>query len=368
MKKSSLILMFVLLFAAGVAAGVAATKYVERGGFWQKAILVMTDARCKECRTDQIVDALKRMFPTRQKIKVIDYSTSKDLYKAEGISKLPVALLPKDIKEDKGYEQVKRFARNGKDYIILPTGGDFDPTAEICDNNVDDNNNGLIDCNDPTCKSKWMCMEKREKPSIDLFVMSYCPYGLQILKGFMPVWDAFGNKIDAHVRFVDYAMHGEKEVKENLKQYCIQNLNKDSYKKYLYCFLEDGNQKGDCDEKAGVDKKALETCIKDTDTKFGVTASLNNKEKWMGNFPPFAPDAEMAKRFEVKGSPTVIINDVVADDIGRSPNSLKEAICKGFVNPPEECKKEMDKNSPAPGFGLKKSQEGGKGGSGGSCG
>jgi hypothetical protein len=53
-------------------------------------------------------------------------------------------------------------------------------------------------------------MEKREKPDVDVFVMSYCPFGTQIEKGLLPVWDLLGDKINLNIRFVDYAMHGKR--------------------------------------------------------------------------------------------------------------------------------------------------------------
>jgi len=49
--------------------------------------------------------------------------------------------------------------------------------------------------------------------------MSYCPYGTQIEKGILPVINALGNKIKFSLKFVDYAMHGKKEIDENSRQY-----------------------------------------------------------------------------------------------------------------------------------------------------
>ncbi|MFH0840784.1 MAG: hypothetical protein V1865_02275, partial [bacterium] len=62
---------------------------------------------------------------------------------------------------------------------------------------------------------------KSDKPVVELFVMSHCPYGTQIEKGIIPVAETLKDKIDFQIKFVDYAMHGEKELKEQLNQYCI---------------------------------------------------------------------------------------------------------------------------------------------------
>lgn len=37
-------------------------------------------------------------------------------------------------------------------------------------------------------------LEKREKPDVKLFVMTYCPYGLQMQKAILPVWQLLEKK------------------------------------------------------------------------------------------------------------------------------------------------------------------------------
>ena len=50
---------------------------------------------------------------------------------------------------------------------------------------------------------------KKDKVDVELFVMSYCPYGTQVEKGILPVLDLLGDKINFQLKFCDYAMHGE---------------------------------------------------------------------------------------------------------------------------------------------------------------
>ncbi|MFH1053895.1 MAG: hypothetical protein V1740_05765 [Candidatus Woesearchaeota archaeon] len=85
-------------------------------------------------------------------------------------------------------------------------------------------------------------IEKSDKPEIELFVMSHCPYGTQAEKGLIPVLGALKDDIDFKLRFVNYAMHGEKEVLEQTAQYCIQKEQEDKFLAYLKCFLEEGKQ------------------------------------------------------------------------------------------------------------------------------
>ncbi|NJP03992.1 hypothetical protein HC823_01895 [Candidatus Gracilibacteria bacterium] len=65
-------------------------------------------------------------------------------------------------------------------------------------------------------------MEKSDKPVIELFVMSHCPFGTQIEKGIIPVIEKLGDSVDFQLKFVDYAMHGKKELDEQLNQSCIK--------------------------------------------------------------------------------------------------------------------------------------------------
>jgi predicted heme/steroid binding protein len=63
---------------------------------------------------------------------------------------------------------------------------------------------------------------KSDKPIVELFVMSYCPYGTQAEKGIIPVYELLGSKIDSSIKFVHYILHGEKETQENYRQICIR--------------------------------------------------------------------------------------------------------------------------------------------------
>ena len=65
-------------------------------------------------------------------------------------------------------------------------------------------------------------LQKSDKPVVELFVMSHCPYGTQTEKGILPVVNLLEDKIDFSVKFVYYAMHGETELQEQTRQYCIQ--------------------------------------------------------------------------------------------------------------------------------------------------
>ncbi len=201
---------------------------------------------------------------------------------------------------------------------------------------------------------------KSDKPQVELFVMSYCPFGTQMEKGILPVLKLLDGKIDFTLRFVDYAMHGEKEVYENLRQVCIQKEQPEKLIPYLECFLKDGNSEA-CLDEVGIDKDSLEACEDEVDKEFQVTENLNDKSTWQGNFPPFDVDKTLNQEYGVRGSPTLVINGITVRT-NRNPASLLETICSAFTTPPTECNENLSTQVPSPGFGYE-----GEGSNSGTC-
>jgi hypothetical protein len=191
------------------------------------------------------------------------------------------------------------------------------------------------------------------KPYVELFVMSYCPYGTQIEKGILPVVKALGPTIDFDVKFVDYAMHGPKEVEENLRQYCIEKEYKDKYVTYLGAFLAEGNAQNALTA-AGLSASDISSCMQSTDTEFKLTATANDPQKvgWRGNFPPFPIQSADNTKYGVQGSPTLVINGKEVSS-ARDAQSLMGAICGTFSSKPAECNTDLSAlGNPAPGFGF----------------
>lgn len=160
---------------------------------------------------------------------------------------------------------------------------------------------------------------KSDKPSLELFVMTHCPYGTQAEKGFIPFMEsAIKNKVDAKIRFVHYTMHGEEEDKETLRQVCIREEQEDKYLSYLREFLVAGNSQ-DASKKAGIDENKINTCI-----------SNGKAEEY------YAKDSELSQQYGVQGSPTLIVNGVEYSS-GRSADAYLQTACSAFNTAPSEC-------------------------------
>ncbi len=188
---------------------------------------------------------------------------------------------------------------------------------------------------------------KSDRPEAHAFVMSYCPYGLQFLKAYVQVMELLGGKADLEVNFVHYIMHGEKEMKENTRMYCIQKEQKDKFTDYLRCFVGSNGDYEKCITEANIDKNALETCIQNADKEFEITKMFQESGE---RFPPYPVDAGIAQEYGVRGSPTFVIN---GQEVGvtRSAEAIKQAICNAFNSPPEECSQTLSSTPESPGFG-----------------
>lgn len=238
-------------------------------------LTVLSDARCKDCFPDRILGQLKNMFPGLE-AKTVDYGTpeGKALYdslKDKGAKLLPAFLFAPIVAEDPGFQQVQRFVADAGEYKLLQIGAKFDPTAEICDNQKDDDGNAKADCEDDACKGKVVCRETKAK-QLDVFVMSQCPFGVKALNALKEVLDAFKDDgITLNVNFIAdenpdgsfKALHGQPEVDENIRELCaIKNYAKGyKYMDYILCRNAD-IRSTDWQKCAvgGIDAKVIEKC------------------------------------------------------------------------------------------------------------
>ena len=187
-------------------------------------------------------------------------------------------------------------------------------------------------------------------PTANAFIMSYCPYGLQFLKAYVPVIELLGEKANVQVNFVSYIMHGEKEIIENNRMYCIQYEQNDKFADYLRCFVEVGDATG-CIESVGIDTKKLDVCMENLDTEYGISELFADESTWSGGrYPQYPVEANLNAQFSVGGSPTLILEGQQVQ-VNRSPESIKQAICSVFDVVPDECNVVLSSAAEQPSFG-----------------
>jgi hypothetical protein len=227
---------------------------------------------------------------------------------------------------------------------VTKDGKIFFPKAMPTDKNAAATNNGAA-------AKPQASAPKSVKPVVELFVMSYCPFGTQIEKGIIPAVQALGNTIDFKLKFVNYVMHQKKELDENTKQYCIGQIAPTKLLDYVGCFI-DGTDAAQCIAKNGIDAGQVENCSAATDQKYGLSALYNDQSKWQNGFPLFPIyDAENAK-YGVAGSPTLVINGVQVNSDARDSASLLKTICNTFTDKPVACSAKLSSVAPAAGIGT----------------
>ncbi|MFH1308227.1 MAG: hypothetical protein ABIH72_05220 [archaeon] len=229
------------------------------------------------------------------------------------------------------------------EFLKLPSGG-WIRTADY--DNVDNT------AENPSAQNTQTSVPKSDKPVVEMFIMSHCPYGTQAEKGIIPVAELLGNKIDFTVRYVYYAMHpSQGEVEEQLNQYCIREEQNAKFISYLKCFLDKGDG-ASCLTTTGIDKTKMNACVQKADAEFEVSKNLNDKSLWLsGSFPLFNVDKDLNDEYGIGGSPTLVINGVQASPSSRAPSSYLASICNAFNTAPEECSEVVSSEAPSPGFG-----------------
>lgn len=191
---------------------------------------------------------------------------------------------------------------------------------------------------------------KVDRPKAQAFIMSFCPYGLQFLKAYVPVMELLKDSADLEVRFVPYLMHGEKELAGNNYIYCVQKEDKPKLTSYLRCAVENGDYAG-CVASAGIDGAKIDACVAATNVQYNLTAMFNDQSTWAGGrYPPYPVDGDLAGQYGVQGSPTFVLNGNEVS-VARSAEAIKQAVCATFNQVPAACNTTLRSQEEAPGTG-----------------
>ena len=106
------------------------------------------------------------------------------------------------------------------------------------------------------------------KPTLELFVMSYCPFGVEAEEKIIPIVKQFGDKIDFKLRFIAHekqtpapeditpfiSLHGYPEVAESIRQLLIAQEFPDRYLDYILCRGKKLDKSWEaCAERLGID-------------------------------------------------------------------------------------------------------------------
>ena len=184
---------------------------------------------------------------------------------------------------------------------------------------------------------------KSDKPLLEAFIVSRCPFGLQMQRIMAEIVSKLPQARDyLMVRYIGSvsnntitSMHGDEEAQENLRQICIREEQPDKYWDYVGCYMIEGKSI-ECLKSSSVDESKLNACINDS------SRGLAYAQK----------DFDLANKFNITGSPTLTLNNKIASEFdfatnttsARSPEALKELLCCGFNKEPSFCAEQLNKS------------------------
>lgn len=178
---------------------------------------------------------------------------------------------------------------------------------------------------------------KSDKPSVQLYVWGYCPYGVAAQEKLVSLVSLLKNKIDMNV-ILYYDGHGEFETQQNKIQACIQKVDNEKYWDYVDGFV------GTIYPKCGLTKTT--ECDKTESVKLMKSLGIDSAkvmecvstdgERLISEY------SKLASEKSVSGSPTLIINGVQSDSVYSSVDAIQSAICSAFENAPSECSTKLD--------------------------
>ena len=210
-----------------------------------------------------------------------------------------------------------------------------------------------------TTVSKQSCedLTKVDQPIIEAFVVSKCPFGLQMQRILSEIVKNIP-ELAKYIR-VEYmgeisnkkvsSMHGDEEAQENLRQVCIREEQPNKYWDYIACHIK----KGDVDLcliSANIDKNILTACINDINKGLAyIQKDFENQDKY-NDTPECKKDPT---KCAVAGSPALILNGKEVSEFdfgGRTAEALKTVICCGFKTQPSFCSQKLTTNQAATSF------------------
>ena len=197
-----------------------------------------------------------------------------------------------------------------------------------------------------TEQNKVSCedLPKAETPKLQAFVVSYCPFGLQMQRILTRIVEKIPQLKDfIKIRYIGsvqdgkiVSMHGDREAQENLRQICIREEQPEKYWDYIACFIKAGDTEN-CLNETGVNVTMLNECMEDS----------NRGLKYAQQ------DFELEKKFQVMGSPTLVLNNQTVSEFdfgGRTAQAVKTLLCCGFEQQPEFCQQNLTTEQANTGF------------------
>ena len=187
-----------------------------------------------------------------------------------------------------------------------------------------------ISITDPSDKDSEQSDNSEKKVTLDMYIMSQCPYGVQAEDGAIPAVKKLSDAVEYNIYFIANdngdgtfsSLHGQPEVDENMRQACINEKYPDMFLDYLLCLNKNyGNAETawkPCAENNNIDTLAIEQCQNGEEGEQLLSKSI-----------------EKSNEIGATGSPTIYLNGEPYQG-GRDSLSFIRAICQ-LVPDETEC-------------------------------
>lgn len=194
-----------------------------------------------------------------------------------------------------------------------------------------------------------------DQVKVDLYLMSFCPFGNQAEEIMEPVYDAIKEAIDFNAHYVIYSnyrgggpvfclddedkycsMHGIYELNQGLRELCVANhIGYDEW----FDFIKEINKK--------CTYLNADHCWRDIAKELNLDVDLIQSCEKEEGLSLAAEELALNKQNGVRGSPSLFINGKSYNG-QRSPQHYLKAICEQFENEPSGCNKVLATPQVAP--------------------
>ncbi len=315
-------------------------------------LLVITHSGCEPCEAyiEEHIARLRCTLP-RLNITIQDYekSDAQSLYDELELEGLPAFILDLSVDKDLRKEKIEEISIKKKGKYLLDSDVLFRPGKEICDNGLDDNSNGKMDCNDSYCEFSPHC-RKEKLNRLDLFVRSHQNQSIMALDSMKSVLSSFNNKIDFNIYYIaespeeeSFLEFSEKEknrciIRENKTYFCsagknqeiVENIRQLCAKRYAPADYEFMHYIW-CRNRNILNMTDWKSCTEDLNTERieRCHVSLEGAQLLKENIQESEP-------FTIEEAPMIMINNVYMFSLDEgTPKEIKDLFCR--YNNKEEC-------------------------------
>lgn len=309
-------------------------------------LIVVNDKTCTTCDATQLTATLKELFPGMS-VRNVDSSSSegKELIEEYGLLYAPSYIFDSRLDKTETWTANPRlqgaFEKIGDSYKILDSAsGATQFISEEAREAYDKQQEAAL----AEFREKMGIDTTDNKPQIDFFVMSYCPYGNQAEEAIEPVYQLLKDKAIFNPRYVIYSnyngggpnycldaesqycsMHGIQELNQNIRELCV---NKHMGTEEMFEFMLAMND--ECSS------SNADTCWIGVAEKLGLNAATIVECENVEGLELISEQKELGDLAGVSGSPTVFIDGAEYSGT-RTPEGFKSALCNAYTTKPSEC-------------------------------